>query len=98
MTAAIELSSDGFLQQINEYECIRDLGAGATAEVRRHRKEGGGRSEGRRMRRGREGAGRGGREGVALVSFLVVLLLLLINSINIGILCLVVLMSIFYIS
>lgn len=33
MTAAIELSSDGFLQQINEYECIRDLGAGATAEV-----------------------------------------------------------------
>ena len=34
MTAAIELSSDGFLQQINEYECIRDLGAGATAEVR----------------------------------------------------------------
>lgn len=34
MTAAIELSADGFLQQINEYECIRDLGVGATAEVR----------------------------------------------------------------
>lgn len=33
MTAAIELSADGFLQQINEYECIRDLGVGATAEV-----------------------------------------------------------------
>lgn len=33
MTAAIELSADGFLQQINEYECIRDLGNGATAEV-----------------------------------------------------------------
>lgn len=33
MTAAIELSADGFLQQINEYECIRDLGSGATAEV-----------------------------------------------------------------
>lgn len=37
MTAAIELSADGFLQQINEYECIRDLGVGATAEVRRER-------------------------------------------------------------
>ncbi|CAM9626964.1 unnamed protein product, partial [Ectocarpus sp. 12 AP-2014] len=34
MTAAIELSADGFLQQINEYECIRDLGSGATAEVK----------------------------------------------------------------
>ncbi|CAM9635459.1 unnamed protein product, partial [Scytosiphon promiscuus] len=34
MTAAIELSADGFLQQINEYECIKDLGAGATAEVK----------------------------------------------------------------
>eukprot|EP00752_Nemacystus_decipiens_P002991 g2775.t1 len=34
MTAAVELSADGFLQQINEYECIRDLGSGATAEVK----------------------------------------------------------------
>ncbi len=33
MTAAVELTADGFLQQINEYECIRDLGTGATAEV-----------------------------------------------------------------
>ena len=33
VTAAIELSAEGLLQQINEYKCIRDLGVGATAEV-----------------------------------------------------------------
>lgn len=33
MTAAIEFSADGFLQQINEYECIRDVGFGAMTEV-----------------------------------------------------------------
>ncbi|CAM9913954.1 unnamed protein product [Discosporangium mesarthrocarpum] len=32
--ADVELTADGFLQQINEYECIRDLGVGATAEVK----------------------------------------------------------------
>lgn len=33
MTAAIEFSAEGFLQQVNEYECIGDLGFGAMTEV-----------------------------------------------------------------